>query len=380
MRAAPEAVVLFAEDPGAVNSIVPLALELERRGIAVRLLCDGHATGLLEARGIAARRVTGESDARAEMLALRPGCVVVGMSENARTCAHALVAAAREAAIPSIGVVDFAANAAFRFRGANGEALEHAPDALLVPDEWTASEYAAIGFRSHDIVVAGHPHYDVVREARARLDAEGRERIRTRVFPEAARGRTVLVFVSEISTGLDALQYRRSQAYTLAGRGGSDERTAIVLEELLIALDTLAHEGVPRPYLVLRLHPKETSELTAYAREVDHVSRGGSALEVVYAADVAVGMSSMLLLEAHLLGVPTLSIVPRALERDWLPTTRTGDTPCAQTRTEVTQRLRTALCGARRAPPEHSGPRANPASAAVRMADAVLERAAANHR
>lgn len=62
------------------------------------------------------------------------------------------------------------------------------------------------------------------------------------------------------------------------------------------------------------------------------ISSGGVPLELIYAADLVVGMSSMLLLEAALLQRPTLSILPRAFEKEWLPTTRTGLTPCATNR------------------------------------------------
>jgi hypothetical protein len=45
-------------------------------------------------------------------------------------------------------------------------------------------------------------------------------------------------------------------------------------------------------------------------------------------------MSSRLL-ETALLRRPTLSALPCACEKDWLPTTRTSVTPCAVTRSEL---------------------------------------------
>jgi hypothetical protein len=91
---------------------------------------------------------------------------------------------------------------------------------------------------------------------------------------------------------------------------------------------------------VLRLHPKNTrDEFAAYLGEFDEVSAGGDPLALIHSADAVVGMTSMLLLEAALLGRPTLAIVPRAVERDWLPSIRAGVTRCATTRAEVAAEL-----------------------------------------
>lgn len=73
--------------------------------------------------------------------------------------------------------------------------------------------------------------------------------------------------------------------------------------------------------------------------EFDFISSGGSPLELIYAADLVVGLTSMLLLEAALLGKPTLSIVPRRGEMDFLPTIRMGITPCVTTREQLSSAL-----------------------------------------
>lgn len=236
-----------------------------------------------------------------------------------------------------MGVVDAFANAAYRFRGRTDNPLAYAPDWLIVPDAWTQQAFVELGYHNQRIVIAGHPHYDFVRDEGKRLEQIGRENLRRKWLPDARPEQKVIVFVAEISSGADAEQFQRSPQYTLHGRGSSNARTDIVIEEFL---DSLAQVACPAcgilPYTVLRLHPKNTrEEFDAYEADFDLVSSGGVPLELIYAADLVVGMSSMLLLEAALLQRPTLSILPRLCEQDWLPTTRTGLTPCATNRADL---------------------------------------------
>jgi predicted glycosyltransferase len=89
----------------------------------------------------------------------------------------------------------------------------------------------------------------------------------------------------------------------------------------------------PQPFFILRLHPKNTrEEFACYLPEVDMVSQGGDPLDLVWISDLVLGLSSMLLMEAALVGRPTISIVPRECESEWSPSVTEGLTPCATTR------------------------------------------------
>jgi hypothetical protein len=108
----------------------------------------------------------------------------------------------------------------------------------------------------------------------------------------------------------------------------------VVIEELLDSLDLL---DIPF-YRVLRLHPKNTmDEFSPYLASFDQVSSSESAWEIVFASDIVVGMSSHLLIESAILRRPTLSILSRAREQEWLPTIAAGITPCAITRESLQQ-------------------------------------------
>lgn len=355
-------ILVFVEDPGAANFLADLPRELQRRGLPALLVADGAARDYLDARGVRSEGIP--SDAGGWVRKVRPRAVVVGTSENLDSTAFTLVDACRQEGIPSVGAVDALPNAAHRFRGRTNDPLAHAPDQLLVPDAATERAFAALGYPPGRIRVCGHPQYDAVRAARQVLDGIGRTVLRSQHYSSAPADRPVLLFLAEVSTGLTPRAYERSPAYTLHGRGGSDRRTDIVLEELLEAVGGLR----PRPWLAVRMHPKNTpADFRAYRAEVDQMLAGGPGLGSVHAADAVVGMTSMLLLEAALLGRPTLAVVPREEERGWLPTLAMGITPCATTRDALRATLPGLLAGS-------GGDAADalPSGGLARAADALL--------
>jgi len=334
-------VLIFAEDPGAANFVAELPAALAARGVGTTFLSAGAASAYLGRRGIETGTLErGDVDCVLDELA--PSCVLVGTAENPDTAGLVLIDAARGREVVSVGAIDAPANAAYRFRGCADGSLTHRPDWLLVPEDWTARAFSTLGFPANRIVVCGHPHFDCVRAYAARPDTPDRQTLRRALVPNADSTQKVVIFAAEPSTGLDPHEYRRSAGYELHGRGRSDERTAIVLEEFLEAAAGIQ----PRPYIVLRLHPKDTaSEFDAYVPEIDQISQDELALDMIIASDAVVGMTTMLIVEAVLLGRPTLSIVPRRQEEEWLPTISLGLTPCAHTRPEVKACVAALLSG-----------------------------------
>lgn len=325
-------VLIFVEDPGAANYVAQLPAALAEQGRCTRLLADGLAKDHLIQLGVRPEVVHHPVAADRILASVQPHLLIVGTAENPDTLGLVLVAEARSAGIESLGIVDLPMSASYRFRGRSDNSLAYAPDWLLVPDEGTKEAYTALGYPVQRVAVCGHPHYDYVRATRARLEREGRNALTQRVLPKALDGRKVVVFATEGSARLVPQPSRRLAEYTLIGRGTSTGRTEVVLEEFLDAIQLVQ----PRPYMVLRLHPKDTpDDYTTYLDEFDLVSNGGLPFELIYAADLIVGSTSMLLLEAVLLGRPTLSILPRAIEMDWLPSVRTGITACVTTREQL---------------------------------------------
>jgi hypothetical protein len=324
-------VLIFTEDPGAVNFVADVPAALARRGWRSTMLADGLAPQYLAARGIPFEVVGRPVPGRRLIAEMAPRVLVVGTSENPHTQAFTLLEEARHANTASVGVVDARTNADRRFRGGSSDPLRYAPDWLLVPDTPTGRAFVALGYPEHRLVVCGHPHYDYVRQVRACFSRQDRDALKRRLFPGAA-GRQVVMFATEGSIRVAGHAPADNDDYTFRGAGSSIGRTEIVLEEFLRAVESLDR----RPYLVLRLHPKDTiADYQAYLGGFDLVSSSDSPLELLYAADLVVGLTSMLLAEACLLERPTLSVVPRETEKTWLATIEIGATPCVTTQEEI---------------------------------------------
>jgi hypothetical protein len=320
---------LFVEDPGAANFVAGLPDVLRRRGLSPHLATAGVATGYLRQRHLKVDPLPPQCDLEALVSRFAPRLIVVGTAENPDSYGLRLIAIAAARRIPSIGVIDSSTHLDFRFRGRSANPLEFCPSTVIVPDSISRDGFVKLGVAEDCIVVAGHPHWDYVRATRRALQEGDRGELRRRLFNLPSPTLTVILFAAEVSGGMSQGQFQLSDDYSLRGTGTSRGRTEIVIEEFL-------HAAAPRRrelHLVLRLHPKHgPQDLSAYAGEFDMISRAEPALEAVYAADAVVGMSSMMLVEATLMGRPTLAILPRAREAEWLPTIAAGVTPYASTR------------------------------------------------
>jgi hypothetical protein len=318
-------ILLFVEDPSVANYAALLLPEFIRQGWGAQLCASAVACGWLQSRGVAFNECAAGADALSLLRETNPRCVLVGTAENPDTLGLHLIDAARIAGIPSVAFIDALMGAAYRFSGVGCDALAHAPDWLLVPDRMTCDAFTGLGYPQQRITVCGHPQYDQTRALALQWEgAGGPGSFRKRLFPDVASGRRILTFVSEGAARYGRLPQRSSREYGFTGRGVHKGRTKIILEEILDAVSGLAE----RPYVVFRAHPTESIDAYAeYKTEIDFFSSGGLPLELVYATDLTVGMTSMLLLEAALLGRPSLAVLAHVTEADLLPNVRNGLTP-----------------------------------------------------
>jgi hypothetical protein len=321
--------LIFVEDPGAANFVAPLPEALASRGWRTSVFAAGLAKDYLANRQVAIQVIDHSMTAELILSTNKPRILIAGTAENKDTIGLTLISMARDLGIITIGIIDAIMNAQYRFRGQCDIPLAHAPDWLLVPDEWTKQVFVTLGFSETHAVVCGHPHYDYVIDKIKEFSAMNRDVLKNHLFPGLRAGQKIIVFVTEGSARVKKFSPPPLHEYTITGRGNGAGRTEIVMEEFLDAVKSLSS----RPYLVLRLHPKETSEdYLQYLEEFDLVDNKSAPLELVYGADLVVGMTSMLLMEAALLGRPTLSILPRPQEGEWLHSIKAGVTQCVTNR------------------------------------------------
>jgi hypothetical protein len=186
--------------------------------------------------------------------------------------------------IPAVALLDHWCNYVERF--SDRARLDCLPDALAVMDDAAASLLRAVGFPPERIHITGHPHLDEITPVTAD------ERIVARRALGVSDDRHVVTFASEpIAPGA-----QRDLGYT-AAEALEAVRSAIAR----VALDSL---------LIIRPHPRERQVAVPSGELETIVARKGASREAIAASNVMTGMRSMLLLEAGLAGIPTLSVRP----------------------------------------------------------------------
>jgi hypothetical protein len=327
-------ILLYADDPGGCNYLAPLAEALLAEGVLFRFQVASEV-----AKYAADRRINclvRIENSRTDDLLANVKLLVVGTSENPDCFAHELVATARISNIPSLGVVDMKINADRRFKGRSIDPLKYIPDWLALSDDSAAAAYRALGFPSNRILVWGHPHYDEVRARRRQFEAQDPVVLRQHAFPTAPPNRPIWLFLAEGIDQLNPSVSFRDSSYTMFGRGDSDFRSVIVLEEIIDAAARLT----PQPWIVLRLHPKNHErDFISLAPELGMISQEGDPLPLVWSADLTFGMTTILLIETYLLGRPHLAVLPRSSERAWLYTLEHSLTKAVFSREELVRLL-----------------------------------------
>jgi hypothetical protein len=322
-------ILIVVEDPGAANFIVELPTALERMGISCHVLAYGHAREFLRDRNVIFNEPSKEYGSGNIIDSILPRMLLVGTSQNPDSPVLMLVEESQRRGILTAGFVDMAVDAPLRFSGRSDNPLKYAPKHLIVPDKVTQDEFQKLGFSAEWIIICRHPAYDRVRKRARELAKQDIAALRARLLGLNPAPRPVWLFAAEHMDGSELRRMSRSPKYTLNGRGNSDRRTDIVLEEVLDVAAIMS----PHPFVILRLHPKNTGEeFSAFLPEVDFLSIGGDPMDLVWVSDLVIGLSSILLMEAVHMGRPTLSVVPREEERIWSPSVAQGLTPCVSTR------------------------------------------------
>ena len=327
-------VLIYVEDPGAANFIIGLPLALENEGYNIIVFADARVRTFLKNRSVIAERVSLTAE---EYLSIyNPQLVIVGTSHNPDSIGFQFITCAKTKGIVTLSFIDARANVSYRFRGRTDDPLYYAPDWLVVQDEWTKESFIELGYSKQHIIVCNHPHYDYVREAIKGWDNNKAKEIRNKLGFCCQADQPVIVFIAEPYGAYKPEDELINPYYSLKGRGTRSNYIDIVIEEFLDAILTLEL----KPFLVLRLHPRSKIEdFAKYSQEFELINNQGTSIEVLYSADIAVGMTSMPLVEAAIIGKPTLSILPLEKDKELLPTIKLGLTKCATTRESIRRSL-----------------------------------------
>lgn len=249
--------------------------------------------------------------------------LLTATSVNALQLEKCFVLAARQSGCRSVGVLDFWSNYAARFVDQYGD-IKCAPDVLTVMDERAAAEVRAAGVPS-ELNITGQPAFDRLSVHRREFRADTRLAVRDAIG--AGPADLLILFVSQ---PLDDLY------------GDAKRRIGFNQHEVLeLVIRTLMQLPADRrSTLAVRRHPRErVSPIPATVALRIVPDETPDQLDAVLAADLVVGMNSVLLLEASYLGAAVLSLQPGLQGDDFLPSNRWGGTEPAYQPDDVVRLL-----------------------------------------
>lgn len=301
-------IFFFARDPGGANVILPV-YERTKMRFEIFVYAKDFAFQKMRTVGVWAIDIdqvcsTTEPDAIYEFLnKINPDAIVTGTSLDDYTERY-LWDAAEKLNIKSFAILDQWMNLGIRFSEYTYEQEElyekcnehrYLPYRILVMDELAKTTLIEEGIDEHRIVITGQPHFESVfdKYQLARLAYD--------------RNYWNIVFVSEpIAQDYDAND--ENKLYW-----GYNERT--IFKHLYDCLKRLAKDIVKPIRIIVRPHPRE--DITYWTKVVQNqhsdyieleLDVQHDSYEILKAADVVCGMSSMFLLEAVICEKPILSI------------------------------------------------------------------------
>lgn len=312
-------IVAIAGDPGGAAALAPVLRLLRQQDRPVQALAYRQAVTHWRNSGLTVEELAESTDcaaAQQRLVDLGATILLSATSDNGVNLEKRFLAAARRLGIPSLAVLDHWMNYRLRFANPKGE-LAYLPDRIAIMDEQAREEMLAEGLDASRLVVTGQPAFDELAALRRSVTPQQRQAIRHMLG--VANDERMVLFASEPIS----LMCGTTPSQPLYP--GYTEQT--VLRTLAGALERIARRRTEKIVLVVRPHPLEKTDSlhVSVQRPLRLVLDGrGKGREVVLGADLVTGMTTMLLVEACLLGCVVLSIQPGLRLADALPTNRWG--------------------------------------------------------
>ena len=273
-------IALAAHDPGGASVLVAAAPALRARGHGLLWLPAGPASRLWREAGEYVPDAVDAIAAAAALAQALPGLLLTGAS-FLDDFERELWSAGRKLRIPSLAVVDSWSNLERRFQFA--DATSEQPDALGVIDENTRAQIADEKWCRARIFVVGQPHLAARTE---------RLRRRRRARPSGSAKR--IVFFSE-PIGED---------YGPTARGFTQFEVATLAAQALAEYPGIVMDVKP--------HPREAdADWRDWLARTPNTRLAAEDTETLLAAaDGVLGITTIVLIEATLAGIPALSLQP----------------------------------------------------------------------
>lgn len=311
-------IMLMARDPGGANTVIALVEPLWKRGYQVELYGKDAALNRYRQMGLTGQDIAeilpkiNISSWEEFLYRQRPDFIITGTSGDDFTERY-LWEAACSTGINTFAILDQWMNYGIRFSSFTVKEQEqywqnkmhpYLPDYILVMDETARQEMIAEGIDARRVKISGQPYFDLIISARDHFSSKHVSNIKRKLSIQP--NELMITFISEpISqdyAGSDGELY-----------WGFDQKSTCNM--LIYALEKVLEQSGQRVKLIVKQHPRENEDNYSFlANKVsnEHISistvKDIDSWSLLRASDLVCGMSSMLLLEAIILGCPVLSI------------------------------------------------------------------------
>lgn len=350
-------ILLFARDPGAANVVVPLAEKLEKRGYEVKLFGKDAALSQYIRMGrvgtdisLSVPRIDMEECLKF-LASEAPAFLITGTGSDDFSEKY-LWKAAENLSIPSFAILDHWFNYGVRFSPYRLVDLTDyerdrrhpfLPSKILVMDDSVRADMARDGFDTDRLAVVGQPYFEYFREQAKHIGTVEMKLYRERM-PLAPDEKLIAFFsenITEPEKGDDLSRYY----------WGYTERS--VFCELLAVLKNIVSRAGQKVCVVVKPHPNET--IDAFSSLIEEpassvrvlIDREVSPTLLSKAANLVCGMSSMVLVEAAILGLPVMSIQIGLSREDPFILSKRGITRSILSRDLLQERLEDFFAGRR---------------------------------
>ncbi|MEK6556689.1 MAG: CDP-glycerol glycerophosphotransferase family protein [Candidatus Margulisiibacteriota bacterium] len=347
----PKRLLLFSRDPGGANTIIPLVQPLEQKGYSVSLYGKDISLRKYQDHGLLGKNIC-ETLERIEpvevtsfLKSLNVDLVLTGTSSDDFTEKY-LWQSAQQLGIPSAAIIDQWMSYGMRFsryglseyrQYAQKPSIDFLPSRIFIMDKLAKNEAIAEGLPPDKLVVTGQPYFETLMKKASTIHPTGEIKSRHLIDPDTA----LIVFASE-----PIMETYHDQEQSTCARG-YDQYS--IFSALLDGLEEVHANSLHKFVLLIRLHPKEKKDSINRILEERAmpfrviVGDESEPFCLMKESDLIVGMSSMFLIEAALLGRPILSVQIGLNQKDPFVLSRMGLTKTVLDKQSLGDQIKEAL-------------------------------------
>ena len=287
-------IIFFVEDPGSSNFVLDLNSSLKKMRINSSVYASGFSKMYLKNFN----QPFIDYDLKKQII-YNCDLLIVGTSENTNSPIKQILKEAKKKKIKTGIIIDAPNSLSERLKVISTNIKKIDVDFFFTADKETKKKLSK-NFNKRKIINVLNPKFEWIKKQKIKKIKNKKKQI---------------IFLSELSQGLNEDSFLKNKSYKLEGFSNSIYRTEIVFEELIMCLKDYRDNFS----LILRLHPKEKKiDYKKYLSSINMIHANNNPIKTLVSSDLVVGLTTNMLCEATLLNIPVLSITPRKNEFKWI--------------------------------------------------------------